>query len=67
MICGGSCPTKASDWRFKEDVYYKLQAHYSIFLRGSNTIRELKNLKGSNILWIYRFYTTNFLDIGEAE
>lgn len=58
MIYGGLCPTKVSEWRFKKDVYYELQAHYSIFLMGFNTIRELKNLKCLNIPWIY---TSNFL------
>lgn len=50
--------SKARAQRFKVEVCYKFQAQYSIFLKGSNTMRELHNLEGSTISWIY---TTNSL------
>lgn len=50
--------SKAREQRFKVEVCYQFQAQYSIFLKGSNTMRELHNLEGSTISWIY---TTNSL------
>lgn len=60
--------SKALEWRFKADVYYKFQAKYFTFLKGSNSIRELGNYKVRIYLGFAQLIPwQSILDIERAE